>query len=897
MEYNNFLTELCTLQHQTKYARITALDMNDMPLQDFVGHITDGGTVNLDGHSAIRRTCSISMVVDLEDKEKFSSYNWSYWGLTHKFRLEIGLLNTINNDYPEIIWFNQGVFVISSFSYSQDPADNMKISISGKDKMAKLNGELGGTFPAKITLDTIEEVAKDGSITYTKQHIYDIIRRVVHEIGGEPEHNIIVEDLPAYGYELWNYLGTNDTGGEMPMYLFRYADDNNHNLYNKVMNMTIDGEKLVYHLYNEATSEKWNVKYDFATNFINIYDASGAYSEKMTQAYSYKLKEIIESELYHRVNDTFEIGDKFTLTNNPDGVKYKIQKVKAGEIAGYHETALIYPYDLIMNAGDSITGALDKIKDLLGNFEYFYDTDGRFIFRKQKNYINELFSPINGDLIEPFVAISPYSYKFEDKKLLQSLSYTPAIDKVKNDFVLWGNKRGTNSEIPIHARYTISKKPDIYTTFPFYKKAYDRTYIIPHELYQQTDENGTLILSSEKPGANGYIKGWDQINSTPLPGTGYFVVYGDKTTRKKVNKPKNCCESEYVAILEGDKIIYRKANYYELQDELCLKYYIEVTPIKPSDDTTLYGYDEDNNEIFIADYTNDIYYKKENNVFVDVEFENNLPDNLDEVYVCKEESTTYYSEYYHNIPEGGKIRDWRELIYLMARDYYQHNQNSNYVLDLMKNNKWTQDKRATGYENFYADMQAFWRELYDPEGQSPKYIRPEEKEGKYKYWSRAVIYYPETLNFWIDFLDCGEGSEINKYSIQNIGFRTQVENSGNNGISAIFYKTIPDIQFVLPYETPVRDMSYTLIHIQDNMKQLFTISSKGVAANERAKDLIWINTCTAEGVSISCIPLYFLEPNTRIKLLGEDYLINSIQIPTSTEGTMQISASKIIKPI
>jgi hypothetical protein len=28
-----------------------------------------------------------------------------YWGLKNKFKLEIGLENNINSDYPDIVWF------------------------------------------------------------------------------------------------------------------------------------------------------------------------------------------------------------------------------------------------------------------------------------------------------------------------------------------------------------------------------------------------------------------------------------------------------------------------------------------------------------------------------------------------------------------------------------------------------------------------------------------------------------------------------------------------------------------------------------------------------------------------------------------------------------------------
>jgi hypothetical protein len=41
---------------------------------------------------------------------------------------------------------------------------------------------------------------------------------------------------------------------------------------------------------------------------------------------------------------------------------------------------LTYAGDLISNIGESITSMLDKIKSMLGEYEYFYDLDGRFVF-------------------------------------------------------------------------------------------------------------------------------------------------------------------------------------------------------------------------------------------------------------------------------------------------------------------------------------------------------------------------------------------------------------------------------------------------------------------------------------------------------------------------------------
>jgi hypothetical protein len=41
--------------------------------------------------------------------------NEFYWGIRHKFKLEIGLSNDIEPNYENIIWFPQGIFLISNF--------------------------------------------------------------------------------------------------------------------------------------------------------------------------------------------------------------------------------------------------------------------------------------------------------------------------------------------------------------------------------------------------------------------------------------------------------------------------------------------------------------------------------------------------------------------------------------------------------------------------------------------------------------------------------------------------------------------------------------------------------------------------------------------------------------
>jgi prophage tail gpP-like protein len=58
---------------------------------------------------------------------------------------------------------------------------------------------------------------------------------------------------------------------------------------------------------------------------------------------------------------------------------------------GYRFTDFTYPIDkeFIIRAGETVVTLLDKIKNILGTYEYFFDIDGNFIFQQIKDYANE----------------------------------------------------------------------------------------------------------------------------------------------------------------------------------------------------------------------------------------------------------------------------------------------------------------------------------------------------------------------------------------------------------------------------------------------------------------------------------------------------------------------------
>ena len=59
--YKDFLLELDRYRNKTIYARITSLRMDESPREGIEGRVTQG-SVNLDGASTLRRSCSLTIV-------------------------------------------------------------------------------------------------------------------------------------------------------------------------------------------------------------------------------------------------------------------------------------------------------------------------------------------------------------------------------------------------------------------------------------------------------------------------------------------------------------------------------------------------------------------------------------------------------------------------------------------------------------------------------------------------------------------------------------------------------------------------------------------------------------------------------------------------------------------
>ena len=736
----DFLLKLDQQKEKENFARIISLDFDENPLEQIEGRVT-GGSVNIDGTSAVRRSCSLSMVAENLDINNF------YWGVKNKFKLEIGLSNKIDSNYPDIIWFPLGTYVITSFSTSYT-TNNYTISISGKDKMCLLNGEIGGSLPSQVDFGYEEYWDKTNNIiTKTPVPIKTIIREAVHTYGNEPFSNIVINDLEDSGLELMEYRGKD------PMYVFYKISQQQYD------NFTLNGN-------GECKIKDSGI----ICPISKIEENGGHYDKRMDLAQD--LTEIVEEASI--VN--FRLGDSEEY-NSED---YTISKVEFGDTPGYKITDLIYAGELIGNVGETITSILDKIKNMLGEFEYFYDLDGRFIFQRKKTYVNTTWNNIVSSKDEEYTNTASQSssviYNFEDNNLITAFSNTPTLNNLKNDYSIWGNRKtASGTELPIHYRCAIDRKPIYYKTFnnkifvatkEFYNLIYEK---VKRELYEE-------IMEAAQ-------------NFEPIPQGSSF-----------------------------DEVI-----------DVILKERLK-------------------NTLFLV--------------------------------------------------------DWREIIYQMALDFYQYGHNDDYSVNIIRNNmKIYEDSDGcyyptgrTGYEQYYADLQGFWRQLYDlnPTNKEDYFL-----EGDNIYWNKNVQNSPELLNFWFDFID-ENNSELGKYSVKSIGDRAKSVNDSD--VTAIYFREVPNIIFTTADEyvnSEVKDKTgYIPVLITSGMESLFSISARGKNAKDAFDELLYNYSYCVENISLTSLPIYYLYPNSRIKVIDKntningEYLVSKITLPLTYNGTMNITATK-----
>ena len=165
-------------------------------------------------------------------------------------------------------------------------------------------------------------------------------------------------------------------------------------------------------------------------------------------------------------------GGTIMVTTDEASAPAGSAKFEYGDDAGFIYTDFTFPGELVAKPGDSVVSILDKIKNVLGNFEYFYDIEGNFHFREIRNYLNttqttNILENLTNDSYYVFdLSKGKAEYDFTNSPLIISYSNSPQYNKVKNDYVVWGTRKDPNGlSIPIRYHLAIDTKPEIGKTY------------------------------------------------------------------------------------------------------------------------------------------------------------------------------------------------------------------------------------------------------------------------------------------------------------------------------------------------------------------------------------------------------------------------------------------------
>ena len=229
-----------------------------------------------------------------------------------------------------------------------------------------------------------------------------------------------------------------------------------------------------------------------------------------------------------------------------------------------------------------------------------------------------------------------------------------------------------------------------------------------------------------------------------------------------------------------------------------------------------------------------------------------------------------------------KTTDWRSELYLQGI---------------------SADPLGTASNYYYAELAAEWPKLYNLKATAAT-------DASGTYYTGAfyddVINNPENVDYYLDFID--SEAAISRFSVDSIGRRSLVENS--NDFNCVFEAEIPDYVIIEAgqddtadrrAECEARNQKY--IQVETSIFKMLSTGGRQNSCFNEVKSLLYNYTGYNETIQIQALPIYNLEPNTRITVkdvasdISGDYMINTISLPFESGGTMSISATRAIEKL
>lgn len=901
---SDFLNALNKTHNKEIFARITSLNFNELPIEYIEGRITNSGAVNVDGNSVIRRTCSLSMVAQEVD---INQYNW---GLNHKFKLEVGIANTIDSRYPDICWFKQGIYLITSFSCSLTN-NNYTISISGKDKGCLLNGEVSGSLPSSIDFGCIEN--------------YETFYEKV---------NINEETYEPHKY----YIQTSDNRGYAITQAYK-------DLYYLIFHT------LTHSNLNSSTTASWQL-WLLSELSLPVQDLSFIATSKLDNLKSYQTQ--LQSIVFNGLSN-------HSLSS--DSSEYPISN---RTVVGLYRLAnwQFDPLPQIYQLDDRLEFTENETYYAQGSTLYKEKIPLKTVIREAVHtYANE---PYNNIIIND---LDDYGMELLEYRGEEPMYLLHKVNMEVYSQMVWGDQtcRILPTNIPINSQGIAELTPSQHTNAELTNFKNLREY--DHFSPDLNTHLGVKIISATQNDNNQYpvfTVGKFEFGSTPGYKITDLVYAGDlisnigETLSSVLDKIKNMLVAfEYFYDLDGHFVFQQKKLYttkswnnihnsndgqlyaapalfenpyaYALEDsEMVISFNNNPNLNNLRNDYSVWGKRKTASGAEVPVHMRIAFDKKPviyKTIGMSLAQATKLKSMYPKIFTAEpqeyiQDSVIYASSELATYPNGAIVRDWRELIYQMALDWYKFNTMEDYGPTLYENNfsLWNayhpgeEDNNPylqykTGYEQYYVDIQGFWRQLYDPNpiqipdtwdnsGNPTHYI----EEYDSNHWHINVTEAPELLNFWFDFYS---GGDLDKYSVGRIGDRPKVVNDSN--VKAIYYRATPTVIFTTADEymanINVINQGYRYIFLTPQMENMFTISAQGKSAKDAIDDLMYTNSYCIESASITSLPVFYLEPNVQIYIKDKQtgingaYIVTKFSLPLTYNGTMSITATKSIERI
>ena len=168
--------------------------------------------------------------------------------------------------------------------------------------------------------------------------------------------------------------------------------------------------------------------------------------------------------------------------------------------------------------------------------------------------------------------------------------------------------------------------------------------------------------------------------------------------------------------------------------------------------------------------------------------------------------------------------------------------------------------------------------------------------------------YPASADFFLDMID--NDAQVGQYNVENIGRRSIV--IAEDEINCIFEAKVPDIVFINiddenidfnEYRNKLNLRGQKWVQVSGEIYNTLYLGGLQNSCYQRICEMLYQYTNMNESITITSIPIYYLDVNSRITITDEgsgiygDYMISTISLPLDTAGQMSLGCYRCLQKI